>query len=102
MNLLKQNGISLSEISEINIDPVLGLTVFTANNTLQIKMGFGPYEKKCNRLYAIMEDLTSKNLAAQIIDLDYRHKAFVKVKPQSGRLQATMKGGEIKWDKMEI
>ena len=88
MNLFEQEGIPLSEISEINIDPVLGLTVFTTNNTLQIKMGFAPFEKKCSRLYAIMEDLKSKHLIPQTIDLDYRHKAFVKAKPQSGTKQA--------------
>jgi cell division protein FtsQ len=102
MSLLEQKGMPLSKISEINIDPVLGLTVFTTNNTLQIRMGFAPFEKKCNRLYAIMEDLTSKNLIAQTIDLNYRHKAFVKAQPQSGTKQATLKGGERKWGKMEI
>ena len=102
MDLFEQEGIPMSTISEINIDPVLGLTVFTTNNTRQIGMGFAPFQKKCNRLYAILSDLNRKNLTAQIIDLDYRHKAFVKVKPQSGAKQATMKGGEKKWGKMEI
>jgi len=83
INLFEQQGIPVSEISEINIDHVLGLTVFTTNNKLQIKMGFAPFEKKCSRLYAIMEDLKSKYLIPQTIDLDYRHKAFVKAKPQS-------------------
>ena len=49
-----------------------------------------------------MDDLNSKNLTAQTIDLDYRHKAFVKVKPQSVTKQTTLKGGETKWVKMEI
>ena len=102
MNLFEQKGVPLAEISEINIDPALGLTVFTTNNTLQIRMGFAPYEKKCDRLRAIIVDLNSKNLTAQTIDLDYRHKAFVKVRPQSVTNQTTLKGGETKWVKMEI
>ena len=78
--LFKQKGLHMSYISEINVNPSLGLTVYTTNNTLQIVLGFAPFKKKCERLYIIMEDLKKKNLTAQKIDLNYKHKAFVKIK----------------------
>ncbi len=83
LNLFEQKGFHKSYISEININPTLGLTVYTTNNTLQIVMGFAPFQKKCNRLYVIMDDLNNKNLTAQKIDLNYQHKAFVKIKESS-------------------
>lgn len=83
LSLFKQKGLDKSYISEINVNPSLGLTVYTTNNTLQIVMGFAPFQKKCNRLYVIMEDLNKKNLTAQKIDLNYQHKAFVKIKESS-------------------
>lgn len=83
LNLFEQKGFHKSYISEININSTLGLTVYTTNNTLQIVMGFAPFQKKCNRLYVIMDDLNNKNLTAQKIDLNYQHKAFVKIKESS-------------------
>jgi cell division septal protein FtsQ len=83
LSFFEQKGFHMSYISEININPTLGLTVYTTNNTLQIIMGFAPFQKKCSRLYEIMDDLNNKNLAAQKIDLNYQHKAFVKIKESS-------------------
>jgi cell division septal protein FtsQ len=80
LSLFEQKGFKKSYISEININPTLGLTVYTTNNTLQIVMGFAPFQKKCSRLYVIMDDLNNKNLTAQKIDLNYQYKAFVKIK----------------------
>ena len=83
LSLFEQKGFRKAFISEININPTLGMTVYTTNNTLQIVMGFPPFLKKCNRLYVIMDDLNKKNLTAQKIDLNYQHKAFVKIKESS-------------------
>jgi cell division septal protein FtsQ len=88
LSLFEQKGFHKSYISEININPTLGLKVYTTNNTLQIVMGFAPFHKKCNRLYVIMDDLNNKNLTAQKIDLNYQHKAFVKIKESSKTKQS--------------
>ena len=83
LSLFEEKGFRKSYISEIHINPTLGLTVYTTNHTLQIVMGFAPFQKKCNRLYVIMDDLNNKSLTAQKIDLNYQHKAFVRIKEPS-------------------
>jgi len=98
----EQEGIPRSGISEIHLDPVLGLTVYTTPGTVQIEMGFMPFETKCKRLCAIVEDLKNRNLVPQAIDLTYRHKAFVTLNPSKPSREAISNGGAQPWEKMEI
>ncbi len=47
----------LDNISEINYDLVRGLTLFTKNNGLEVKIGFGAYEEKFRRLGRVLAHL---------------------------------------------
>ena len=102
LKLFEGEGIPLSDISEIHLDTTRGLTVFTTRNATQIAMGFAPFQKKLKRLCALLDDFERKNLIPENIDLNYRHKAFVKLKPQQKNSNPLAKGGEQQWGKMEI
>ena len=102
MSLFEEEGISFPAISEINLDATFGLTVFTTRSATQIEMGFSPFQEKCTRLYTILDDLEQKDLIPQVINLNYRHKAFIKIKPQYEKVKSTKKGGEKQWEKMGI
>ena len=47
----------LDNVSEINYDPVRGLTMFTKSNGLEVKIGFGAYEEKFRRLGRVLAHL---------------------------------------------
>jgi cell division protein FtsQ len=102
MSLFEEEGVSFPAISEINLDATFGLTVFTTRSATQIEMGFSPFQEKCTRLYTILDDLEQKDLIPQVINLNYRHKAFIKIKPQYEKVKSTKKGGEKQWEKMGI
>ena len=102
MKLFEGEGIPLSAISEIHLDTTLGLTVFTTHSATQIEMGFTPFEKKVQRLCTLLDDFKQKNLIPENIDLNYRHKAFIKFKPHTSNNKPRKKGGEQQWGKMEI
>ncbi len=102
MALLEEEGIDISAISEIHLDPAFGLTVFTTQHATQINMGFSPCKEKCRHLCAIMEDLERKDLIPHTIDLNHSYRAFVKIKPQNKKNESIRKGGEKQWVKMEI
>ncbi|NOQ86336.1 MAG: hypothetical protein GQ554_05610, partial [Deltaproteobacteria bacterium] len=102
MAILEEEGIDISAISEIHLDPTFGLTVFTTHHATQIDMGFPPFQEKCRHLCSIMEDLKRKDLIPQTIDLSYSLRAFVKTKPQNKEFKSIKKGGEKQWVKMEI
>lgn len=102
MKIFEGEGIPLSAISEIHLNATLGLTVFTTHNATQIEMGFAPFEKKVQRLCTLLDDFKRKNLIPENIDLNYRHKAFIKLKPDTQKSKPRKKGGEQQWGKMEI
>jgi len=102
MKIFEGEGIPLSAISEIHLNATLGLTVFTTHNATQIEMGFAPFEKKVERLCTLLDDFKRKNLIPENIDLNYRHKAFIKLKPHTQKSKPRKKGGEQQWGKMEI
>jgi len=102
LKLFEGEGIPLSAISEIHLNATLGLTVFTTHNATQIEMGFAPFEKKVDRLCMLLDDFKRKNCIPENIDLNYRHKAFIKLKPHTNKNKPRTKGGEKQWGKMEI
>jgi len=102
MDLFEEEGIPLATISEIHLDITFGLTVFTTYHATQIEMGFPPFQEKCKRLSTILHDLEQKDLLPQTIDLNYSSKAFIKIKPRYETTKPIKKGGDNKWEKMEI
>ncbi|MGL4208884.1 MAG: cell division protein FtsQ/DivIB, partial [Candidatus Adiutrix sp.] len=51
----------LDNISEINYDLVRGITLFTRNLGIQVKVGFGSYEEKFRRLGRVLANLKMQN-----------------------------------------
>lgn len=53
----RNDEFGLDNISEINYDLVRGLTVYTKNKGLEVKVGFGAYEEKFRRLGRVLAHL---------------------------------------------
>jgi cell division protein FtsQ len=71
--------LSMDELSEINMDPHSGLTIFTMEDATQIKLGFNDYGRKLDRLKKVMADLQNKYKKADYINLVYGEKVYVKL-----------------------
>ena len=56
----RNDEFKLDNISEVNYDMVRGLTLFTKNNRLEVKIGFGAYEEKFRRLGRVMAHLKQR------------------------------------------
>ena len=69
----------IDELSEINIDPLSGLTLFTMKDATQIKLGFNDYSRKLDQLKKVMDDLHNRSKKADYIDLVYGEKVYVKL-----------------------
>ena len=69
-------------MSEINMDEFFGFTIYTLNDAIPIKIGFGDFKSKCERANLIVSDLKSKADAIKSIDLRFKHKIFAKIEPE--------------------
>jgi cell division septal protein FtsQ len=67
-----------SNISEINIDPELGLSIFTADNAAQIKLGLDHLSRKWSHLQRLLPFLQARIRTIRYIDLNYQKMAVVK------------------------
>lgn len=56
----RNDEFKIDNISEINYDMVRGLTLFTKNNRLEVKIGFGAYEEKFRRLGRVLAHLKQR------------------------------------------
>ena len=63
-------------ISEIIVSRNQGITVLSDN--LAVKIGFGEYKVKTDRLKRVLDDLTAKGKTAEYIDLTYTGQAVVR------------------------
>ncbi|MDR1045119.1 MAG: FtsQ-type POTRA domain-containing protein [Candidatus Adiutrix sp.] len=90
----------LDNVSEINYDLVRGLTLFTKNNRLEVKIGFGAYEEKFRRLGRVLAHLKlrGKYEGLVYINLEASPRVTVRYAPgstglwrQPGRLSAEMR-----------
>lgn len=68
-----------SNISEINADPDLGLSIFTADTAAQIKLGFNHISRKWSRLQMLLPFLQGRIRSVRYIDLNYQKMAVVKI-----------------------
>ena len=88
----KDKALCLDDISEIHMDPYCGLTLYTLNDAIQIKLGFGPYEQKLVRLKKVMADLQTKYRNAECIDMTYGQKVYVKLeKKESSQILVALR-----------
>ncbi|MDY6854348.1 MAG: cell division protein FtsQ/DivIB [Thermodesulfobacteriota bacterium] len=75
----KGKALCIDELSEINMDPHSGLTLYTMKDATQIKLGFNDYSKKLDRLKKVIDDLQDRYKKADYIDLVYGEKVYVKL-----------------------
>lgn len=63
-------------ISEIKVNRNQGMTIFS--NGMEVKIGFGEYKVKIERLRRVLEDLNGKGKKAGYIDLTYTGQVVVR------------------------
>ncbi len=76
----------LDNISEVNYDMVRGLTLFTKNNQLEVKIGFGAYEEKFRRLGRVMAYLKLRNEYDGLAYLNLEASPRVTVRYHNGQV----------------
>ncbi|MFH1091866.1 MAG: FtsQ-type POTRA domain-containing protein [Pseudomonadota bacterium] len=57
----------LENISEVNFDPVRGLSIFTRENNVQVKIGWGEYRAKMKRLGRVLAHLKIKGQGEDLV-----------------------------------
>jgi cell division protein FtsQ len=68
------------EVSEIHLSKQNGLTVFTVNGGMPIRVGSGELADKLRRLEKVLPDLQQKSKNVEYLDLNYPRKVVVKLK----------------------
>lgn len=75
---------NLEDVSEVNIDPANGFAVFTYRSGVPVRLGFGNFGDKLNRLEQIYADLEPRLSVLKYIDLNVMERVIVKVdKPKT-------------------
>lgn len=75
----KRGTLGVDQISEINMDPYAGLTIFTLKDGTQVKLGFDDYGQKLEHLKKVVADLQERSEKAEYINLNYGEKVYVKL-----------------------
>ncbi len=68
------------QVSEIHLSKQHGLTVFTIDGAIPIRLGTESFAEKLDRLEKILPDLRAKAQNIEYVDLNYPTKAVVKMK----------------------
>jgi cell division protein FtsQ len=68
------------QVSEIHLSKQNGLTVFTVEGAIPIRLGTESFSEKLDRLEKILPDLAPKAKSIEYVDLNYPTKAVVKMK----------------------
>lgn len=68
------------EVSEIHLSRQHGLTLFTLNEGIPIRLGSGEMADKLNRLERVLPDLRQRSEKVEYLDLNYPRKVVVKMK----------------------
>lgn len=75
---------NLEDVSEVNIDPANGFALFTYRSGVPVRMGFGNFVDKLDRLEQIYADLEPRLSVLKYIDLNVMERVIVKVdKPKT-------------------
>ena len=75
----------LDNISEVNFDPARGISIFTRNDNLQVKIGLGDYRAKMRRLGRVLAHLKIKGQAEGLVyfNLESSPRVIVRHAPTS-------------------
>jgi len=76
----QRKGLSAKQISEIHLSKQDGLTIFTIEGAIPIRLGTEAFAEKLDRLEKILPDLVAKAKDIEYVDLNYLTKAVVKMK----------------------
>ncbi|KPK87668.1 MAG: hypothetical protein AMJ94_16595 [Deltaproteobacteria bacterium SM23_61] len=68
------------EVSEIHLSKKRGLTLYTLKEGVPIRLGWGGYGEKLNRLEKVLPDLRNKLMKVEYLALNYSKKVVVKMK----------------------
>jgi cell division protein FtsQ len=80
IDMLKERDLfSDKDISEINLDAERGVTLFTYDNAMPIKVGFEFSHDRFDKLLRVFEEIREMALKAEYIDIDYDERVVVKV-----------------------
>ena len=71
---------TIREISEIHLSKKRGLTLYTLKEGVPIRLGWGNYGEKLNRLEKVLPDLRNKLMNVEYLALNYSKKVVVKMK----------------------
>ena len=72
--------LSQKEISEIHMDKAFGISIYTNNGAIEIKLGLDRYEAKWKRLERVWEHLRKRPLKPVYIDCNYEKRVIVKMR----------------------
>jgi cell division protein FtsQ len=79
--LLKQRkGFTPRDVSEVHLSRQKGLTVFTLREGMAIRLGFGEFKGKLDRLEKILPDLKRKVHRIESVDLNIPRRVVVRLK----------------------
>lgn len=70
---------ALDDVSELNIDPTDGLTLYTFSGGVPVRMGYSNFSSKLDRLERIYPELEPRLPALRYIDLNVADRVIVKV-----------------------
>jgi cell division protein FtsQ len=71
---------TIREVSEIHLSRKGGLTLYTLKEGIPIRLGWGDYGDKLNRLEKVLPDLRNKLRNVEYLALNYSKKVVVKMK----------------------
>ncbi len=81
LDLLKRRkAFTPRDVSEIHLSPQKGLTVFTLREGMAIRLGFGEFKEKLDRLEKILPDLKRKVHRVESVDLNIPRRVVVRLK----------------------
>ncbi len=79
MDLQQRQLFGLHKVSEVHKEPGGGLSVYTAENGVRIRLGYGNYGEKLDRLERIYALLRPKMRMLEYIDLNVDEKVIVRI-----------------------
>jgi len=74
----KEAVLPMEMVSEVHFDANYGITIYTLQDAIPIRMGFGDYGKKLALLATIQEDLYARQVTPEAIDIISSETAHVK------------------------
>jgi cell division protein FtsQ len=77
----RHDELKLDQISEINYDPVRGLTLFARRGRMEVKVGFGDYEEKFRRLNRVEAHLKQHGQFEGLVYINLEASPRVIVRP---------------------